>query len=60
MPLFEEDQPHGRESVIESLKGFNARVEHYETLIKRAHDQYDEFLKQSAKTDRLDKILQQL
>jgi hypothetical protein len=35
-------------------------VVHYETLISNARSAYDEFLKGSAKADRLDKILKGL
>jgi hypothetical protein len=58
--LTEESYPGGREKVKKALDGFGARVEQYETLIKRAQDQYGEFMQQSAEKDRIDKILQQL
>ncbi len=58
--LKEEGDPEGHEMVKKSLDAFGARVEHYEALIKRAQDQYGEFLQQSAKKDRIDEILKQL
>lgn len=60
MPLYEEDDPGGRETVQNVLAGINGRAVHYETLIAGAHASYDEYLQQSAKVDRLDKILQKL
>lgn len=60
MPPHEEDDPGGAEVIKQTLAALNARVVHYETLINGALAQYDEFLKQSAKSDRLDKILQKL
>lgn len=60
MPLYEEDNPGGREMVEKTLAAFNGRVVHYETLLRGARDEYDEFLQRSAEADRLDKILQKL
>ncbi|MCI0378154.1 MAG: ATP-binding protein [Gemmataceae bacterium] len=59
-PLYEEDDPGGPEMIKKALAALNARVVHYETLLSGALAQYDEFLKQSAKSDRLDKILRKL
>jgi hypothetical protein len=59
-PLYEADQPRGSEKVEKALEAYNARVVHYETLISGARAQYAEYLKQSAKADRLDKILKKL
>ena len=59
-PLYEEDVPEGIERMEQALGAYNARRIHYETLIAGAHAQYDEFLKQSAKSDKLDKILKKL
>ena len=60
MPLYEEDETGGRETVKKALAAFNGRVMHYETLIQNALNQYDEYLKRSAAVDRLDKILRKL
>lgn len=60
MPLYEEDDPGGRESIEKALGAYNGRVMHYETLISGACASYDEFLQGSAKTDRLDKIIRKL
>jgi hypothetical protein len=59
-PVKEEDDPGGAEKVSKALGSINARVVHYETLISNARSAYDEFLKGSAKADRLDKILKGL
>lgn len=59
-PVREEDDPSGTEKVSKALGSINARVVHYETLISNARAAYDEFLKGSAKADRLDKILRSL
>jgi hypothetical protein len=56
----EENDPGGAEKVSKALGSINARVVHYETLISNARSAYDEFLKGSAKADRLDKILKGL
>jgi hypothetical protein len=59
-PLFDEDDPRGRQNVKNALAALNFRAVHYETLLKSAEAQYFEFLKQSAKADHLDKILRKL
>jgi hypothetical protein len=59
-PVKEEEEPGGGETVKNVLAGINARVVHYEALIEAARDAYDQYLKGSAKADRLDKILKKL
>jgi len=59
-PLFEEDDPDGPAMIEKSLNAFNGRVRHYETLISGAELSYGDFLAESAKADRIDKILQKL
>jgi hypothetical protein len=59
-PLYGDNDPGGRESSRKALGAYNARAMHYETLISGARAQYDEFLQQYAKVDRLDKILRAL
>jgi hypothetical protein len=59
-PLYEDDNPRGREENAKALDAFNTRVMHYETLIATAHAQYGEFMEQSAKADRIDKLIGKL
>jgi hypothetical protein len=59
-PLSDDDSPQGPERNRDALAAFNARAIHYETLIKGAQSQYDEFLKAQAKVDKIDKILNAL
>jgi hypothetical protein len=58
--VFEWEEPGGRQKVEKALGAINARAIHYETLISGARASYDEFLKGSAKADRMDKILKKL
>lgn len=58
--LAEEDDPNGSGMIKTVLGGINGRVVHYETLIRGALAQYAEYLEQSGKVDRLDKILKKL
>lgn len=58
--LAEEKSASGRKKVKEVLSAINARVIQYETLIAGARAAYGEFLKGSAKADKLDKILKKL
>lgn len=60
MPLSEEDDPDGRETIQKLLAAINGRAVHYETLIHGAREAYGEYLKQSGKVDRLDAILRKL
>jgi hypothetical protein len=59
-PVAEESDANGKKKVKELLTPINARVVQYETLIAGARAAYDEFLKGSAKADKLDKILKKL
>ncbi|MGE4226395.1 MAG: ATP-binding protein [Vicinamibacterales bacterium] len=59
-PVREDDEPGGPAKVAKALGAINARVVHYETLIGNARAAYDEFLKGSAKADKLDKLLRAL
>jgi hypothetical protein len=59
-PVGEEDDPGGTAKVRTALGSINARAIHYETLISGARAAYDEFLKGSAKADRMDKILKRV
>jgi hypothetical protein len=59
-PIGEEDDPGGTAKVRRALGSINARVMHYETLISGARTAYDEFLKGSAKVDKMDRILRKL
>lgn len=58
--LFEQDEIQGPEMVKNALSSFNGRVMNYETLINNAQAAYSDFLKGSAKADRIDKILRKL
>ncbi len=58
--LYEEDEPRGREEGEKALAAYNARVIHYETLIRNAREQYRAYLERSASLDRLDKLLEKL
>lgn len=59
-PVVEEDDPGGAEMIEKTLGAINGRVVQYEELIAAARAQYDEYLKSSAKADKLDKILKKL
>jgi hypothetical protein len=59
-PLSEEADPDGRAVIEETLNAISGRVTHYEALIEGARASYGDFLKESAKADRIDKILQKL
>ena len=59
-PLFEQDDFQGPAMIKDALNSFNGRVIHYEALISKALAAYSDFLKGSAKADRIDKILQKL
>lgn len=59
-PLFEEDDFRGPNMIKDALNSFNGRVMHYESLISRAQAAYSDFLRDSAKADRIDKILKKL
>jgi hypothetical protein len=58
-PLHEEGT-HGREWIAQTLRPSGARVIHYETLIRGAHDAYAEYLQRTRESDRLDQILRRL
>ncbi len=59
-PLFEQGDFQGATMIKDALNSFNGRVIHYEALISKAQAAYSDFLKGSAKADRIDKILQKL
>jgi hypothetical protein len=59
-PLYEEDDPRGHETIEKLLSAINGRVTQYEALINGAREAYGEFLVQSAKADKIDRILQKL
>ncbi|MGA3135672.1 MAG: ATP-binding protein [Terracidiphilus sp.] len=59
-PLFEQEEIDGPRMVKDNLNSFNGRVMNYEALISNAQAAYGDFLKESAKADRIDKILQKL
>lgn len=59
-PLSEEDDPGGRTMIDATLKAISGRVTHYEALIEGARAAYGDFLVQSAKADKIDRILQKL
>jgi len=59
-PLFEQQDFQGPAMIKAALQSFNGRVIHYEELISRAQGAYSDFLKSSAKADRIDKILKKL
>ena len=60
VPLVEEEQPGGMEMIAKTLDAINGRLTHYEELIENARASYGDFLVQSSKADRIDKILQNL
>jgi hypothetical protein len=60
MPLFEEADPGGPEMIEKTLNAIGGRAIHYEALISAARAAYGDFLVESAKADRIDKILQKL
>jgi hypothetical protein len=61
-PLYEEEDIHlgGAQYVQDTLAPLNARVLHYETLIKHAQQAYDQYLTQSKKLDNVSKIVAKL
>ncbi|MGA8029485.1 MAG: ATP-binding protein [Bryobacteraceae bacterium] len=59
-PLFEEADPGGHEMIEKTLNAIGGRVIHYEALIQGASEAYGDFLRQSAKADKIDRILQKL
>jgi hypothetical protein len=59
-PLSEEADPGGHEMIGKTLNAINGRVTHYEALIDGARAAYGDFLEESAKADKIDKILQKL
>ena len=59
-PLSEEAEPGGPEMIQKTLNAINGRVTHYEALIEGARAAYGDFLLESAKADKIDKILQKL
>jgi len=58
--LVEANDPGGHEMIEKTLNAINARVIHYEALIEGARAAYGDFLVQSAKADKIDRILQKL
>jgi hypothetical protein len=59
-PLYEEGDPGGHEMIEKTLNAINGRVVHYEALIDGARAAYGDFLSESAKADKIDRILQKL
>jgi hypothetical protein len=59
-PLSEEDDPGGHTMIAATLNAIGGRVTHYEALIEGARAAYGDFLVESAKADKIDKILQKL
>ncbi len=59
-PLYEEAGPGGHEMIEKTLNAINGRVKHYEALIDGARAAYGDFLSESAKADKIDKILGKL
>ena len=60
MALEEEADPGGHAMIEKTLDAINGRVTHYEALIDSARAAYGEFLVESGKADKIDKILQKL
>lgn len=58
--LHEEGAPGGRGRVEKALDAWNARIVHYESLIRGAREAYSEYLERSREADRLDKLLRRL
>jgi hypothetical protein len=59
-PLSEEDDPGGQAMIAGTLNAISGRVTHYEALIDGARAAYGDFLVESAKADKIDRILQKL
>ncbi len=59
-PLRDWEDPGGREFAGQLLDVINGRAIHYEELIRRARDSYQEYLSGSAKVDKIEAILAQI
>jgi len=60
-PVKEENTPGlGPEHVKTQLRGFQAEHVYYDELIRRARDQYSEYLQKQDETNKIDQILQAL